>query len=111
MEAAPTIAPAPPQHMQALARANQVRLARARLKRELMSGMRRADEVVLHCPEEAESMTMIELLSAQRGWGRKRSRHLREALMVGEHKQVGALVERQRRMIADALRGVRVVAG
>ena len=105
MEAATTIAPAPiPQHMQALARANQVRLARARLKREVMSGARRADEVILECPEEAESMSMIELLSAQRGWGRTRSRHLLESVMVGENKPVGALVERQRRVIADALR-------
>ena len=104
MEAATTIAPGPPQHMQALARANQVRLARARLKREVMAGMRLADEVILDCPEEAVSMTMIELLSAQRGWGRKRSRDLLDALVIGERKPVGALVERQRGLVAQALR-------
>jgi hypothetical protein len=105
MDAATTIAPAPmPQHMQALARANQVRLARARLKREVMSGALRADDVVLQCPSEAESIPMIELLSAQRGWGRTRSRHLLESLLVGENKSVGALTDRQRGLIAAALR-------
>ena len=52
-----------PQHMQALARANEVRLARAALKRQVAAGSRDVIEVVLDVPWEAESMTISELLS------------------------------------------------
>ena len=39
MSAASTVAPAPPQHMQALAHANRVRLARASLKRAILANI------------------------------------------------------------------------
>ena len=40
--------------MQALARANEVRLARAELKRRVAEGEITAAEVILECPWEAE---------------------------------------------------------
>ena len=53
MEAASTVAPAAmPQHMQALAHANRVRLARASLKREIATGAVDAAEIVRECPWE-----------------------------------------------------------
>jgi hypothetical protein len=94
-----------PQHLQALARANRVRLARAALKRAVGAGDRDAAEIVLECPWEAESMTISELLSSQRRWGRTRSRKLLQHLGMSENKQVGALVQRQRMMLAGALQG------
>ena len=63
-----------PQHMQALARANRVRLARAELKRSIARGDIDAAEVVRECPWETESMTIAELLTSQRRWGRTRAR-------------------------------------
>jgi hypothetical protein len=92
-----------PQHLQALARANRVRLARAALKRAVGAGDRDVAEIVLECPWEAESMTISELLSSQRRWGRTRSRKLLQHLAMSENKQVGALVQRQRIMLASAL--------
>ena len=56
-DASATIAPAP-QHMQALQRANEVRLARAELKRRVSEGVITAGEVILACPWEAASMTI-----------------------------------------------------
>ena len=54
MEAASTLAPAAmPQHMQALAHANRVRLARASLKRRFASGTVDAAVIVRQCPWEA----------------------------------------------------------
>ena len=92
-----------PQHMRALARANQVRLARAALKRRIGSGAVRAAEVVLRCPPEAESMTIAELLSSQRRWGRARSRKLLHTVDLKENKALVSLTERQRHLVAQAL--------
>lgn len=92
-----------PQHMQALARANKVRLARAELKRQVAAGRLSATDVVLGCPWEAESMPLIELLSSQRRWGRARSRKLIVQTGLTENKRLGTLTERQRRLLAAAL--------
>jgi hypothetical protein len=92
-----------PQHMQALARANEVRLARASLKRQVAAGKITASEVVRECPWQAESMTIAELLSSQRRWGKARSRKLIVSTGLTETKRLGTLTERQRRLLAAAL--------
>jgi hypothetical protein len=102
------VRPAPPrriepQHMQALARANKVRLARAALKRDIGAGRRDIIEIVSQCPWEAESMTLAELLSSQRRWGKARSRKLIVQAGLTETKRLGTLTERQRRILAAAL--------
>jgi hypothetical protein len=91
------------QCMQALARANEVRLARAALKREISAGRREVTEVVLDSPWEAESMSLSELLCSQRRWGRARSRKLLSSIALTEGKRVGTLTDRQRRILAAAL--------
>src|SRR5262245_30409068 len=97
-------APAAPQHLQALARANRVRLARAALKRSVASNERNAAEVILECPWECESMSLTELLSSQRRWGRTRTRKFLSPLRLNENKRIGTLTERQRHLLANALR-------
>ena len=107
----PTAEPAPiehnpvvePQHMQALAKANEVRLARAALKRQVASGQRSAIEVIRDCPWETRSMTIGELLASQRRWGRARARKLVVPLRMSENKELGTLTERQRGILAKAL--------
>jgi hypothetical protein len=91
------------QCMQALARANQVRLARAALKRDISAGRRGITEVVLDSPWEVDSMCLSELLCSQRRWGRARSRKLLSSIALSEGKRVGTLTERQRRVLAAAL--------
>jgi hypothetical protein len=104
MEAASTVAPARvPQHMQALEYANRVRLARAALKRSVKGGELKAADVVRGCPPEAESMTVSELLRAQRRWGRTRSRKFLVSLALSENRQLGRLTERQRLLLAREL--------
>ena len=92
-----------PQCMQALARANEVRLARAALKREIGAGRRAVTEVITESPWEAESMSLSELLCSQRRWGRARSRKLLSSAALGEAKKVGTLTERQRRILVAAI--------
>jgi hypothetical protein len=89
--------------MQALAYANRVRLARAALKRSIGSGETTAGEVVLDSPWYTESMTLIELLTSQRRWGRTRARKVLLALALNENKRLGSLTDRQRSMLAHEL--------
>jgi hypothetical protein len=91
------------QCMQALARANEVRLARAALKREIAAGRRHVTQVVLDSPWEAESMSLSELLCSQRRWGRARSRKLLSSAGLNEAKRLGTLTARQQRILVGAL--------
>jgi hypothetical protein len=91
------------QCMQALARANKVRLARAALKRDISAGRRNITEVIMQSPWEAESMSLSELLCSQRRWGRARSRKLLSSTALSEGKRIGTLTERQRRILVSAL--------
>ena len=99
-DATATMAPAPPQHMQALQRANKVRLARAELKRRISEGSLAVDDVILTCPWEVASMTIAELLTSQRRWGIQRCGKFLAAIGMPETKTVGSMTERQRSLLA-----------
>jgi hypothetical protein len=94
---------AAPQCLSALQRANEVRFARAKLKRQVRAGSLSAAETVLACPWQARTMPLSELLVSQRGWGRIRCRRLLLSVQVPENKAVGSLTERQRLALAAAL--------
>ena len=110
MEAA-SIAPVPttaaavdvPQHMAALARANRVRLARAELKRAIARGEADPARVIEESSWETENMSLAELLTSQRRWGRTRARKLLQNLGLSENKRIGTLTPRQRSLLASAL--------
>ena len=101
MSASATIAPAQP--LQALQRANEVRLARADLKRRIAQGHLSASEIVLSCPPEVEGMSVSDLLMSQRRWGRTRCRKFIAAIPLAENKSIGSMTERQRKALAMAL--------
>lgn len=92
-----------PQHMAALARANRVRLARAQLKRAIARGEIDPARIIQDCSWETENMTLAELLTSQRRWGRTRARKLLQALGLSENKRIGTLTPRQRSLLASAL--------
>src|SRR4051794_18359521 len=92
-----------PQHLQALERANAVRLARAELKRRVADGGVSAAEVILSSPWEAESMTVSDLLMSQRRWGSTRCRKFLQCVPIPENKPIGTLTERQRHPLAALL--------
>jgi len=104
MTATATVAPGP-QHLRALQRANEVRLARAELKRRVSSGELTVSEVVLTVPWETESMTISDLLTAQRRWGHTRCRRFLQGVPMSESKTVGSMTDRQRNAIASMLDG------
>ena len=119
MEAATTIAPAhvrdampmlreapapdQPQHMLALAHANQIRLARAAMKRSIKAGALDASEVFKTCPDEVATMTVSELLCSQQRWGKARARKFLLPLAINENRALGKLTLRQRDEMAERL--------
>ena len=110
MTATATIAPARPQHLEALSRANQVRLARAELKRRVACGEITASDVILESPWEADSMTVADLLMSQRRWGHQRCRRVLGQIPVSETKTIGSMTDRQRRALGVRATRVRCAA-
>ncbi|HWK18107.1 MAG TPA: hypothetical protein VNR66_11695 [Solirubrobacteraceae bacterium] len=92
-----------PQRLRALERANQVRLARAGLKRRIATGEVSAAEIILASPPEASSWAVGDLLMSQRRWGTTRCRKLLMRLQIAENRQIGQLTDRQRRELASHL--------
>jgi hypothetical protein len=92
-----------PQRLRALGRANEIRLARAGLKRRIAIGEVSAAEVIMTCPDEANSWSVGELLASQRRWGSTRCRKFLSRNQIVETKPIGSLTERQRRVLATAL--------
>jgi hypothetical protein len=91
------------QQMEALGRANAVRTKRAALKRDLTGGRRQIEEVLRHPPEYLASATILDLLI----WTPKRKRTKANRVLLRCHispsRTVGALTERQRRVIIAEL--------
>jgi hypothetical protein len=102
MHATATIAPGP-QHLRALSKANEVRLARAELKRRIGAGEITAADVILESPWEARSMYVADVLMSQRRWGHTRCRRILAQIPVSETKTVGSLTDRQRVVLAELL--------
>ncbi len=93
-----------PQHLRALARANEVRLARAELKRRIARAELSVGEVVLECPWEAQSMTVSDLLLSQPRWGHTRCREFLAGIPMSEAKVISSMTERQRIAVNAVLR-------
>jgi hypothetical protein len=92
-----------PQHVRTLERANQVRRARALVKRRIASGQLTAAEVVLSHRWEIESMPVAEVLLSQRQWGRKRCDEFLLAVTIRDDRSIGSMTARQRIAVAAML--------
>ncbi len=92
-----------PQRLRALERANEIRLARAAIKRRIALGEVSAAEVILDCPDAADSWPVGELLMSQRRWGTTRCLKFLSRNRIVETKPIGSLTERQRQLLASEL--------
>jgi hypothetical protein len=97
-----TVTPAP-QRLRALERANAVRLARAELKQRIAEGETSAADVILDPPDAALTWEIGEVLRSQRRWGSTRCRKFLARYHISETKMLGALTDRQRRLLAEEL--------
>lgn len=93
-----------PQHMTALAKANETRTRICEIKAEVKEG-RRITEALLEHPVLARQ-TVGQVLRYQRGWGGTKVEKFCRAIPISSGKAVGTLTERQRHVIADGLRGL-----
>lgn len=94
------IAAAEPQHLTALRRANESRLAGAALKREVRCGL--ALEEAIDDPRAA-SVPICDLIASQHRWGPGRTASLLVSLHIRDtNRRVRELTDRQRRAIVEA---------
>ena len=95
-------APAMPQHLQALQRANEVRDERARLKRDLKAG-RKTLAQALEDPCVAK-MEVVDLLKCLPRWGRHHAMRALAPEYISPNRLVGTLTERQRKALVERAR-------
>lgn len=89
------------QRLDALKRANDVRVKRAHLKRVMTR--ERAMLTVKRPPKYAETMTVHALLLSVPGLGPVKVNRLMLELAISHRKTLGGLSERQRRVLAQEL--------
>jgi hypothetical protein len=92
------------QRQAALARANEVRVARAQLKRELAAGTIELAQLLSVPPASAERAKVEELLLAVPRIGPARAQRALAHCRIAETKTVAGLSDRQRAELIDFLR-------
>ena len=92
------------QRMDALARANEVRSARAQLKRDLKAGRSSIHSLLLHPPEYLETAKVFDMLLAVPKYGRVKVNKMLLACRISPSKTIGGLSERQRAELVSLLR-------
>jgi hypothetical protein len=106
---APQTAPSTPerslnQRMDALARANEIRTARARLKRDLKAGRSSIHQLLLDPPEYLETAKVFDMLLAVPKYGRVKVNKMLLSCRISPSKTIGGLSERQRAELVSLLR-------
>ena len=92
------------QRMDALARANDIRTRRARLKRDLKAGRESIHGLLLDPPEYLETAKVFDLLLAVPKYGRVKVNRILTQCRISPSKTVGGLSERQRNELVSFLR-------
>lgn len=100
MAAAKTQAHAPlrslDQRMDALQRANDVRVRRAKLKKDLKEGTVGIEEILGNPPEYVSTAKVIDILMAVPKFGRVKAARFLNTCRISQSKTVGGLSDRQR---------------
>jgi S13-like protein len=84
------------QRMDALRRANDVRVRRAQLKKDLKDGKVRIQTILGDPPEYVETAKVIDILMAVPKFGRVKAARFLNTCRISQSKTVGGLSERQR---------------
>jgi hypothetical protein len=84
------------QRMEALKRANDIRVRRAQLKKDLKDGRVQIESILLEPPDWVETAKVFDMLMAVPKLGRVKAARLLNSCRVSQSKTVGGLSERQR---------------
>jgi hypothetical protein len=82
--------------MEALKRANDIRVRRAKLKKHLKDGRVSIQEVLANPPEYVETAKVFDMLMAVPKFGRVKAARFLNQCRISQSKTVGGLSERQR---------------
>ncbi len=84
------------QRMDALQRANDVRVRRAKLKKDLKDGKVKIEQILGSPPEYVETAKVIDILMAVPKFGRVKAARFLNTCRISQSKTVGGLSDRQR---------------
>ena len=84
------------QRMEALKRANDIRVKRAKLKKDLKDGRVRVEQILRNPPEYVETAKVFDILMAVPKFGRVKAARFLNQARISQAKTVGGLSERQR---------------
>jgi hypothetical protein len=84
------------QRMEALKRANDIRVRRARLKKDLKEGQVQIEAILMDPPEYVSTAKVFDMLMAVPKFGRVKAARLLNHCRISQSKTVGGLSERQR---------------
>jgi hypothetical protein len=92
------------QRMDALERANEIRIKRAQLKRDLKAGRLSIHTLLLNPPEYVETAKVFDMLLAVPKYGRVKVNKILAHCRIAPSKTIGGLSERQRRELVALMR-------
>jgi S13-like H2TH domain len=92
------------QRMEALKRANNIRSARAKLKKDLKGGKTSIQSLLLDPPEYVETAKVFDMLLAVPKYGRVKTNRILNMCRISPSKTIGGLSERQRTELIAQLR-------
>ncbi|MGA2470802.1 MAG: integration host factor, actinobacterial type [Solirubrobacteraceae bacterium] len=92
------------QRLEALARANEIRSQRARLKRDLKAGRHSIEQLLSKPPEYVETAKVSDILLAVPKYGRVKVNKILHHCRISPSKTIGGLSERQRSELVSMLR-------
>jgi hypothetical protein len=90
--------------MRALRRANEIRTARAQLKRDLKAGKVRIEQLLRDPPEYVLSAKAFDMIVAVPKYGRVKANKILTQCRISPSKTIGGLSERQRAELVAFLR-------
>jgi hypothetical protein len=82
--------------MEALKRANDIRVKRAQLKKDLKAGRVQVERILGDPPEYVETAKVFDMLMAVPKFGRVKAARFLNQCRISQSKTVGGLSERQR---------------
>jgi hypothetical protein len=92
------------QRMRALKRANQIRSARAQLKRDLKAGKVKVEKLLIDPPDYVLSAKAFDMILAVPKYGRVKANKILTQCRISPSKTIGGLSERQRAELVHMLR-------
>jgi hypothetical protein len=92
------------QRMEALKRANDIRSARARLKKDLKAGKKTIQALLRDPPEYVQTAKVFDMLLAVPKYGRVKANRVLNQCRISPSKTIGGLSERQRGELVAQLR-------